>query len=75
MTNEMRYLMYLYACAAKSVSAESPKYSVDFKKLYSLADQMSLLSMLSYALKISPNVQCPDEIKSKLYTRDLFERD
>ncbi|MDO4748209.1 MAG: nucleotidyltransferase family protein, partial [Eubacteriales bacterium] len=68
MTNEFKYLMYLYACAAKSVSASPLNYDVDFYKLYEMADRMSLLSTMSYALKISPQVDCPDEIKQKLYS-------
>ena len=68
MTNEMKYLMHLYACAAKSARAVAPDYPVDFEILYTLADRMSLLTMLAYALKISPDTGCPDDIKSRLYT-------
>ena len=71
MTNEMKFLMYLYGCAAQSVSAIPPKYSIDFDKLYFLAEKMSLLSMLAYALKISPEIECPDGIKTKLFTAML----
>ncbi len=67
MTNEFEYLMYLYSCGAKGVSADAPKNDIDYNELYNIADKMSLLSMLSYALKISPQVPCPIEIKARLY--------
>lgn len=67
MTNELEYLMYLYSCGAKGVSADAPKNDIDYNELYNVADKMSLLSMLSYAMKISPQVPCPINIKAKLY--------
>ena len=64
----MKYLMYLYSCAARSKVAVPPEYNVDFEELFSVAGRMSLMSTLSYALKISPEIQCPMEIRSRLYS-------
>ncbi len=68
MSNEMVYLMHLYACAARSQSANPPSNTIDFSALAALADQMSLVTALSYALKISPQVDCPEEIRQSMFS-------
>jgi len=65
MTNEMEYLMHLYARGAKGEPASPPKKSVDWNKIVYLAANQSITYTVAMAIKTS-ETGCPEDIKSKM---------
>ncbi|MCR5637059.1 MAG: nucleotidyltransferase family protein [Clostridiales bacterium] len=67
-SNEMQYLMRLFACAAKGEPVPEPKQPVSWDKLIKLAREQTVTLTVAAALCKSQNSPCPDEIKAKLYS-------
>ncbi len=65
MTNEMKYLMQLYACGAAGRKAAPPCEPVDWEKVVGLAVEQSITYTVAMAIKKS-DTGCPDGIKERL---------
>lgn len=66
MTNEFKYLMYLFACGANGTNPNPPNYKIDWEQLIRLADNQAISTTVAYALKRSDLNSCPNELKDKI---------
>ena len=64
MTNEMEYLMYLFACGAKGKTASPPEKKVDWNKILDLAINQSITYTVAMAIKKS-ETGCPEELRNR----------
>ncbi len=65
MHSEWSYLIYLYVCGAASVSAEAPKEAISWQILWSLAQQQAITGVIAHALRRSPALDCPADIRNE----------
>ncbi len=63
MTNEWKYLIYLYKCSVFGDSANAPDENIDWKKLLELASNQSVSAIVSLSLKKADFV--PDDIRQE----------
>ena len=67
-SNEMKYLTRLFACAAKGEAVPEPKYAINWDKLIKLTREQTVTLTVASVLCKAHNSPCPAEIKSKLYS-------
>lgn len=65
MTNEMEYIMHLYACGAKGEIASPPGKSVDWNRIVYLAENQGITYTVAMAIKKS-ETDCPEDVKNKM---------
>ncbi len=67
-SNEMEYLIKLFACAAKGEPVPEPRQTVNWDKLIKLAREQTVTLTVAAALCKAQNTPCPAEIKAQLYS-------
>lgn len=69
MTNEWKYLIYLYKCSVFGETAIAPDENIDWKKLLELASNQAISATVSLSLKNSDFV--PENIRQECSARTL----
>lgn len=62
MSNEFRFLIRLIIAGCRGEKITKPEFAVDWKKIEQLANEQMAAALVGYALKLSGNIGCPDEI-------------
>lgn len=68
-SNEFKYLMHLCSRAAKAMPADNPARPVDWIRLRKLAEEQTVTLLLALAIKLSPELDCPDLLRQELKTQ------
>lgn len=66
MTNEFKALMQLVGAAAQGKAVSGLPDDLDWQKIERLADEQAVQTLLGYALKLSPGLACPEELRKRL---------
>ena len=66
MTNEFKALMQLVGAAAQGKAVSGLPDDMDWPKLERLANEQAVQTLLGYALKLSPALACPEELRKRL---------
>lgn len=66
MTKEFEALMQLAGAAALGKTVSALPSDLDWLQIEKLAKEQSVLTLLGYALRLSPEAPCPQEIRTKL---------
>ena len=66
MTPEFQYLMHLAAAGARGETALSPDTGLDWQRLERLAKEQTVQHIAAYALKCSPSIPCPAELRQRM---------
>lgn len=65
MTNEFKALMQLVGAAAQGKAVSGLPDDLDWQKIERLADEQAVQTLLGYALKLSPGLACPEELRKR----------
>jgi len=64
MTREFKALMELVGCAAQGTVAKDMPTELDWQKIEDLADAQGVKTLVGYALRLSPKLACPQELRA-----------
>lgn len=69
MTNEFKALMQLVGAAAQGKAVSGLPDDLDWQKIERLADEQAVQTLLGYALRLSPALDCPAELRESLVSQ------
>lgn len=69
MTNEFKALMRLAGAAAQGKAISDLPDNLDWAKLEKLANEQGIQALLGYALRLSPGLGCPEELRERLVSQ------
>lgn len=69
MTNEFKALMRLVGAAAQGTTISALPCELDWARIARLAEEQEVQSLLGYALRLSPTLDCPPELRNILLAR------
>lgn len=67
MTKEFQILIRLMTAGAVREQLVEPLYNVDWMKIEQLAEDQMSAALVGYALKLSPEIGCPEDIRSRMF--------
>lgn len=65
MDEKYEYMWHLVRCGLQEEKARPPQENVDWEAIVALAGSLKLDTFVKYALKISDDIGCPQEIRAK----------
>ncbi len=71
MTYEFQYLMHLLRSASTGISAKPPEKEIDWRSVFSLANEQMIKPLIGYALKANPSIGYPKD-GSKAFIEQSF---
>ena len=66
MTNEFKALMQLVGAAAQGKALQKLPDDLDWARIERLANEQAVQTLLGYALRLSPALDCPAELRESL---------
>lgn len=66
MTKEFQFLIRLIVAGSRGERLEKPEYEVDWLTVEKLAQEQMAVALVGYALKLSPSIGCPEDIKKRI---------
>ena len=69
MTNEFKALMQLVGAAAQGKALQKLPDDLDWARIERLANEQAVQTLLGYALRLSPALDCPAELRESLVSQ------